>query len=178
MEPYSEYEIRRFLDIGLDKSLTTTERGTAFQELFRYLLDKVPGIRTRPNTIDPFQSEEVDIAVANTGQADGLAVLANLFLVESKNWDVPVGAPEVSVFINKLTNRSVELGILVAANGITGDRNTLRAAQHVVAMSQVRGIRVLVVTLDELCGVRTVQQLIDLLTDKMLDLIASTTFSV
>jgi hypothetical protein len=148
----------------------------AFQELFSYLLGKVPGIRTRPNAIDPFQAEEIDIAVANTNSTNGLACFPYVFLVECKDWDKPVDSPSVAVFIDKLMNRYVELGILVAANGITGDPRLLKAAQFKVAMAQGRGVRVLVLTLDDLCSVKTTQKLVALLVDRLLDLIASSAF--
>jgi hypothetical protein len=173
---YSRAKIRAFVEASRDKSLSTTGRGMAFQELFTYMLGKVPGIRSRPNTIDPFQSEEIDVAVANTDSTNGLACFPNLFLVECKNWDAPVDAPSVAVFINKLANRYVQLGILVAANGITGDLRSLRAAQHTVAVAQGRGHRVLVVTLEDLCSVKTSEQLVSLLVDRLLELIASTAF--
>lgn len=178
MSDYSQVRIKALLDKSRDKSLSTTARGMAFQDLFTYMLAEVRGIRTRPNTIDPFQSEEIDVAVANTDATNGLACFPPLFLVECKNWDAPVDAASVAVFINKLANRYVQLGILVAANGITGDLQSLRAAQHTVATAQGRGHRVLVMTLDDLCSVKNSEQLVGLLVDRLLELVASTAFQV
>lgn len=176
MVAYSQAKIRSLVAASRDKSLSTTERGKAFQDLFTYMLGKVPGIRTKPNTFDPFQSEEIDVAVANTDPMNGLGCLGYLFLVECKDWDAPVDAASVAVFINKLANHYVELGILVAANGITGDPRLLRAAQHIVAMAQGRHHRVIVVTLDDLCSAKTSGQLVHLLVDRLLELVASTAF--
>jgi hypothetical protein len=177
MVEYSAAKIQGLLSDGLDKSLSTTARGMALQNLFQYMLDGVPGLVTKANTIDPFQSEEIDIAVANTDPSNGLAPYPHVFLVECKNWDIPVDSPNVAAFIDKLENRYVDLGILVAANGITGNSDSLKSAQHKVALAQQRGRRVVVLDLRDLCAVRSSENLVMLLIDKLLMLVASSAFS-
>jgi hypothetical protein len=118
MAAYSAATIRELLAVCTDATCTTTERGRAFEGLFCYLLDLVPGLRTRRNTLNPYRSEEIDIAVANTRMTNGLACFPHLFLVECKNWNVPVDSPTIGDFIDKLTNRCVELGVLVVANKV------------------------------------------------------------
>ncbi|MDG4795080.1 restriction endonuclease [Micromonospora sp. WMMD1082] len=175
MANYSRIKMEGFLARCNDVSLTNTQRGMALQQLFEYLLNKIPGLISRPNSIDPFRSEEIDIAVANTRMNNGLACFPNLFLVECKNWAAPVDAPTVGTFIDKMRNRRVELGILVAANGITGDPRSLSAAHHKVAMAQGDGLRVLFVTIDDVSKLSHSKDLAELLVDRLLLLIASGT---
>ena len=72
------------------------------------------------------------------------------FLVECKNWDAKVGAPELRVFDHKLDEYRVPLGIYFARNGITGP-DPSRDARGVVLGAQHRGERtVLVITLEHI----------------------------
>ncbi|WP_143193857.1 restriction endonuclease [Micromonospora sp. CB01531] len=175
MAGYSSVKVSGFITRSRDAALSTTARGMALQQLFEYLLNKVPGVISRPNSIDPFHSEEIDIAVANTRTNNGLACFPHLFLVECKNWAKPVDAPTVAAFIDKMRNRRIELGILVAANGITGDPHSLAAAHHKIAMAQGDGLRVLVVTVDDVCKLSSSTEFVALLVDRLLRLIASGT---
>lgn len=176
MAVYSALRIDNFISQGANKALTTKERGDALEQLFCYLLDKLPGVRTRCNGVDYFQSSEIDIAVANAKVAQWLRPFPHLFLVECKNWDQPVDSAAVAAFILKLTERCVELGIIVAANGITGNDEDLRAAHHKIAMAQQANRRVIVVTMEHLQGVRTTEQFESLLCDRMLATVASGSF--
>jgi hypothetical protein len=178
MAAYSASTIKELLVVCTDATRTTTERGRAFEGLFCYLLDQVPGLRTRRNTLNPYRSEEIDIAVANTRISNGLACFPHLFLVECKNWSAPVNSPTIGDFIDKLTNRCVELGVLVVANRVTGDPADLSAAYHKATMAQSRGHRLIVISLDDLLKVSTTRDLTDLLVDRLLGVIASGTFQL
>lgn len=178
MATYFVAAIRIHLDICTDAARTTTERGRAFEGLFCHLLDQVPGLKTRRNTLNPYHSEEIDIAVANTRMTNGLACFPHLFLVECKNWSKPVDSPTVADFIDKLENRCIELGVLVVANGMTGEPEGLTAAYQKAAMAQSRGHRLIVLSLDDLLKVKTTQDLTSLLVDRLLGVVASGTFQL
>jgi hypothetical protein len=79
---------------------------------------------------------EIDIAVANERKARWMQLLPPVFLVECKNWDAKVDSGAVSKFGAKLRYRRIDTGILVAANGITGDSNELSSAYQIVAFEQ------------------------------------------
>jgi hypothetical protein len=72
----------------------------------------------------------------------------------------------------------VNLGVLVAARGVTGDPESLRAAHHKAASAQVSGYRVVLITFDDLVGLRTSDEFTDLLVKRLLGLIASGTFQL
>ncbi|MFI5976043.1 hypothetical protein [Streptomyces sp. NPDC051452] len=173
MAAYSVTKMQKLLVQGADKSLTTKARGDALEELFCYLLEELPGVRTRRNSIDRFKSAEIDIAVVNRKVAEWLCAFPHLFLVERKNWDKPVDSATVGAFKTKLDNRSIELGIIVAANGITGDEHDRMNAHHIVDLAQAANRRILVVTLKQIEDIRTTQDFESLLVDRLLTLAAT-----
>src|SRR5882672_4368815 len=121
MAKVSQRTVRRFLGKGRTAS-TTREQGTALEELICYVFGCIPGISVATrNAVNEFQSQEIDVAFWNEQHPLGLRFLPNILLVECKNWSVPVGSVEVSWFEAKLRRRGLSFGILVAANGITGD---------------------------------------------------------
>ncbi len=178
MGDYSQNKIRGLAARCKDQKLATTARGRAFEKLFCYLLLELPGISVQTNTISPFQSDEIDIAVANRGSESNLACFPTLFLVEAKNWRDPVDSSSIGAFIEKLRERHIDLGILFAASGVTGDAESLRAAYYKAAAAQSLGNRVLLITFDDILKLRTTDEFTDLLVKRLLGLIASGTFQL
>jgi Restriction endonuclease len=94
-----------------------------------HLFEAIPGCFAERGTISFFGAEQIDIAVGNPRLPDGLPLLPTVLLVECKDWARPVDSKTVGYFINILANRSVEAGVLIAANGITGDPEELSQAR-------------------------------------------------
>jgi hypothetical protein len=178
MGDYSPERIAALAADCQNRALSTTARGRAFEGLFCYLLDGVPGLVYEADRVNYAQSDEIDIAVANSGSVSGLACFPTVFLVEAKNWAEPVDSSSVAAFIDKLRERRVELGILVAANGATGEAATLRAAHHKAASAQTSGFRILLITMDGLLRLRTTDEFTTLLVKRLLGLVASGTFQL
>lgn len=76
-------------------------------------------------------AEEFDLVVRNESDDALLSKEGSFFLVECKNWSKKVGAPELTVFAEKLRARfgRVRLGILVAVGGFTEGVRTLIASR-------------------------------------------------
>lgn len=176
MPDYDTGKIRDLMAVGLDKTRVAKERGDALEELFCYLLCELPGIAVRRNTRDPMRSKEIDIAVANAHEARWLNLYPPAFLVECKNWDEPVGASVVGDFINKLEESFVAAGILVAANGITGNREYRTSAYQRIAMAQQKGRRVVVITMDQIKEIQTTDDFSALLRDEFLRVVGAAGF--
>ncbi|WP_157735016.1 hypothetical protein [Pseudofrankia inefficax] len=49
-------------------------------------------------------------------------------MVERKHWSAPVDSKTLGYFVNTLATHSAELAVVVASNGITGDREKLTNA--------------------------------------------------
>ncbi len=170
MAAYSKKTILEFVAKG-DAAATTSEKGKALEDLICYVFQKIPGLSlTQRNAKNTYESEEIDVAFFNDQDAAGLNFLGQILIVECKNWKIPVGSSEVSWLAWKIRRRSLECGILVAANGITGDPKDGKDSHDIVTAALADGIRLLVITLDELQGLQTSKELVMLLKRKMLQL--------
>jgi hypothetical protein len=176
MPDYDKRKIDDLIAVGLDRTRVTKERGDALEELFCYLLCELPGIVVRRNTRDPMRSKEIDITVANAHEARWLKLYPTAFLVECKNWDEPVAAKVVADFILKLEESFVAAGILVAANGITGNANSRTSAYQRIAMAQQQGRRVVVIIMDQIKAVQTTDDFEALLRDEFMKVVGSDGF--
>jgi len=150
---------------------TANQKGASLEAAMRLILEPIPGIwRIDLNTTDVFDAEEVDLGVGNLQAPDGVPFLPDVFLVECKNWSKPVGALEVTSFIAKLEERAMTFGLLVAANGITGDPNQRTSANERIAAALKEGRRIIVVRLTDLEAVTTTEAFVNLLRVRIMDL--------
>ncbi|GIG01155.1 restriction endonuclease [Catellatospora citrea] len=151
---------------------TSHRRGRHYENLLAYLLSSVPGCVVKRNTLNAYGTEEVDIAVANSKATAGLHMLPELFLVECKNWSHPVDSTTLGYFVNVIADRGCRTGILAAAGGITGDQTHRTRAYAIGAAALIRGIRILVITADDLRAMRRPTDLVKLLHERDLALTA------
>jgi hypothetical protein len=153
----------------------SADKGKALENLLSYLLRRVPGfLDMERNQLNAFGTEELDIAVIHARHRDGFGFLPSVVLVECKNWSEPVDSQAVAYFAQIVRNRGCEVGILVAASGITGSSAVPTAGLFEMAVALARdGIKVLVVTLDDLRGVRSIEDFVLLVRRRMLRVVAS-----
>ncbi|MFI1919719.1 restriction endonuclease [Nocardia sp. NPDC020380] len=142
-------EVRRHL-LAADTATDTDSQGKAYETLAEYLFESIPGCFTQRNGISYFRTEQVDLGVCNGKHQLGLYALPNIVLVECKNWSSPVDSSTLGYFINILASRSVEVGILIAASGITGDARSLTSAHGLGVGAIARGMAVLIITTEEI----------------------------
>jgi len=150
---------------------TTTQKGKSLEELVCYIFGKVPGIAiTHRNPLNTFQSEEIDVALWNEKVAGGLYFLPHIILVEAKNWSNPVGSSEVSWFDQKLRNRGLDFGVLVALSGITGNASDRSSAHQIIASSLRDQRRIVVATGKDLSALKQTDDLVTLIKVKLCEL--------
>ncbi|MCB2072484.1 MAG: restriction endonuclease [Novosphingobium sp.] len=139
----------------------TAEKGEALESVVAETFCQLEGVGViKRNIIDNAGSLEIDILLYNQGQREGLPFLPNHLFVECKNWQAPVDAATLTVFTGKLHKIRVDCGILVAANGITGNLDDRRAAHaHLRSVYDRDGLKVLVVTRNELEALRSTDDL-------------------
>lgn len=173
------YELSEELKIHLARAIDSNNsahiRGRAFEDALELIFASVPGCEVVRNTLNRFASEEVDLGVMNFREVGGLRALPEVFLVECKNWSSPVDAATVSTFANKIRHRGCSLGVLVAANGITGDPFEKTAAYQSAALALAERISILLVTTNDLGIITCGSDLVDLLHRRFLGLIAAGT---
>jgi hypothetical protein len=167
--------IKTYFELG-DRAKTTLQKGRALEDLVCYLFEQVPGISTgKRNTLNTFESEEIDIAFWNRMDASGFYFLPNIILVECKNWSQPVGSEEVNWFDAKIKRRGQRFGILIAANGITGNLQRVEAAHEIIRVALSEGRQIVVITRVEIEALRSTEQLVQLMQEKLCELVVSGT---
>jgi hypothetical protein len=151
MAAYDPAVIRSYLAI-VDNPESNAAKGKAFEDLACYLLNAVPGIKiTARNAHNTFATEEIDVAAMNENHPAGLGGLVDFFLVECKGWKDAVNSEQVSWFLTKIRHRGVRFGILIAANGITGEPEHLSRANFLVGVEMATfGIKMVIITREEI----------------------------
>lgn len=174
MAAYSAAVIQGYLAI-VDKPTSKAAKGKAFEDLTCYLLSGIPGIAiTARNEMNTFATEEIDVACLSENDPKGLGSLTDFFIVECKGWDAAVGSEQVSWFLTKIRHRGVRFGLLIAANGITGDAEHLSRAHFLVSTElATSGIRMVMVTRDEIELLTSGEKFAQLIMQKVCNLHAS-----
>jgi hypothetical protein len=162
--------VQAYVEAGTNGK-TTADQGRALEDLICYVFSQVPGVSiTRRNEMNAFHTEEIDVALWNDGHIDGFFFLPNIVLVECKNWSSRVTSSELSWFDTKLRSRGLNIGVLVAANGITGDPTDITAAHSIVAAALREGRRLVVLRSDELLSLGDSDHLVLIVKEKLCDL--------
>jgi hypothetical protein len=154
--------IRRYL-ANAKAAATSDAKGKLYEELLSYIFEAVPGCIAERNLTSVFRTEQIDVAVGNGRPGDGLWLLPHVILVECKDWNKPVDSSAVGYFMNILAGRGIELGVLVAANGITGNRDDLTNAHALGLHGSPRGVKVIVITADDIISLQSVDDFVELL---------------
>ncbi len=169
-------EILRRLQL-CDKATFYYHKGKAFEDLICFLFEAIPGIITRRNKKNVFETEEVDVFLLNEFFPGGLPSPAfpPYILVECKNWSTKVGSAEVSWFDKKLEDRGLFLGVFIATQGVTGDSQRLTDAHFIIATALSKQRRILVLTREDIEGLTRTSDLVRLLKEKLGDLFLNMT---
>jgi hypothetical protein len=174
MGAYNPAVIQEYL-ATVDNPVTNAAKGKAFEELTCYLLNGIPGVRiTGRNERNTFATEEIDVACKNDNDPTGLGGLADFFLVECKGWTDAVNSEQVAWFLMKIRHRGLRFGILIAANGITGEPEHLSRANYIVSVELATfGIKMVIVTRDEIEKLTSGEDFAKLIIQKVCNLHAS-----
>lgn len=157
---------------------TTKEKGDALEKAICYVFSRVPGMLIKKtNRRNAFDTEEIDIAFFNDREPTGLPFVPWIVLVECKNWQLPVGSESISWFDRKISDRGLEFGILVAANGITGEPGKLTDAHFIIAGALSKGRRIIVITRDEILKLRDSADLVLMIKEKLCELVVAGTIT-
>ncbi len=160
----------------VNTAVTTNEKGRSLEDLIAFLFPVIPGVEiAERNALNAFATEEVDVALWNNRDAIGIYFMPNIILVECKNWSNACGSQEVAYFVNRLRQRGCDHGILIATNGVTGVAEDLTRAHFEIATALTSGVRMVVMTLEELTQLTTSEEIVALLKKKLCQLVVSGT---
>ena len=167
--------IIRFHFSRVDHPPSHAAKGKGFEDLACYLLTGIPGVViTARNELNTFATEEIDVACYNNRGPAGLGSVADFFLVECKGWTDPVTSEQVSWFLTKIRHRGLKFGIMIAANGITGEPEHLSRSHFVVSAELATfGIKMVIITRQEIESLGSGEELSALILRKVCVLHAS-----
>ena len=96
----------------------------------------------------------------------------NVILIECKNWTAHLSVKEVAHFATKLDLHRLKFGILVAANGVTGNPVELTAAHAMIAnLFMTKSVLIVVLTRTEIESLSSSEMFIVMLQDKISDVV-------
>jgi hypothetical protein len=171
MAAYSSRKIDALL-AAVDGALTTDAKGTALEELSRYVFERVAGVTCiSKNILDGRRAHELDLAFWIDQPRSLLYFLEAILIVECKATGTPVGSDEVGWFVRKLQVRGARYGVLVALTGITGKADGVSSAHSEILDALVRdGIKILMLTRTEISALKDTEGLSNHLRRQLLDL--------
>ena len=151
---------------NVDVATTNQQKGQSFELLSIYMFKHLNGVDIAEHDIR-MPSEEIDIVLWNAQTEEIFRPWDSVILVECKNWSSTVGASVLDNFVNKVRRRALSTGIFVAANGVTGgfvrgDGNEPGAVGILTSALQ-DGIRVLVITMDDIRAITSLDDIRELI---------------
>jgi Restriction endonuclease len=169
---YKPGEITRLLALS-DNASTADEKGAKLEALARYLFEQIAGIEfLDQNVLDKPRAHEIDLAFWNDQTKSTLSFLSNPLLVECKNHTNAVGSHDVGWFIRKLQVRGVFSAVLLSLSGISGTSlpEPSHAHEEIVSAMVADGIKVLLLTREEITSLDKPAELVMMLKKKFVQL--------
>ena len=165
--PFRYRKIAKRLIDGDDATLAE-EIGAALEDVVSWTLCSMPGVRVlHRDFVNRANSAEIDLFLFNNPRLSPIEFLPQFLIVECKNWRHPVNSATVRDFIAKVRSARQEVGILVAANGVTGDTADQTCANDEIRMAfDQDGIKILVLTRAEIEALRSIRDIVLLLEGK------------
>lgn len=153
---------------------TVQKRGKILEDLACYLFEMIPGIEIAArNTMNVYNTEEIDVSIWNNKKKDGLHFLNDIFLIECKNWSSPVTSIEVNWFATKIEDRGLDFGVLLATNGITHEEHEIKRAQRIQTNLLKKHIRMIVLTGEDIVSLASTDDMVLLIKRKICELVVN-----
>jgi hypothetical protein len=167
MAGFSHIRIAQRLAEG-DAAATTEEKGAALEDVVVHSFCKIKSVALlRRDQKNYASSAEIDILLFNGRHRLGIPFLPEYLIFECKNWASPVDSATIRDFVTKVRNCRLEFGILIAANGITGDPHQRTSANDIVRQAFERdNIKILVITRAEIESFRQISDIVALLRER------------
>ena len=163
----------------VDAAQTNHQKGQSFEELACFVFESFDGVAVSDRNAT-LPAEEIDIVLWNAKSEEVLVPWDHVILVECKNWSARVDAQPLEAFIGKVRRRSLTTAIFVAANGVTGDfldgNGVSVGAKRLIEAALQDGIRIIVLTLDDLRALTSIDELRNLIRDRFCGIYVSKVF--
>lgn len=171
MANYSSSKIARLLRES-DNAPTAAAKGAKLEELVTYIFTKVRHVTLYgANILDGFRAHELDVSFINDTRHSDLYFLGGTIITECKNTAHPVSSAQVGWFVRKLQDRPVDVGILIALSGITGEADGINNAYSEILNAAIRDkLNILVIKREDILALKTTDDLVRLLRAKIMRL--------
>jgi hypothetical protein len=171
MVKYSKDEIQRLLNES-DTAPDADLKGDKLEELVRYLFEKIPGVQfLSKDVLDGHRAHELDVLFWNDIRYSDLHFLDTIIITECKNTENRLGSNEVGWFVRKLQDRAANNAVLISLMGITGISDGQSNAHSEILSALMRdGIKILLISRDEIQSFKNTNNLVSLLKNKILKL--------
>jgi hypothetical protein len=143
------------------------EKGPVLEDLAEILFGGIDGVVVKYRDLVT-SSSEIDLVLESDPRRCPLFLtdFPRFSLVECKNWQKPVGAPEIRDFVSKIEKSGCKLGFLLSRNGVTGADNSVDALREIRFAADRLGTFVIVLAEDDLVQVANGGSFEDLLDAK------------
>jgi Restriction endonuclease len=170
--PFPYKKIAKRLAQG-DSAKTTKGKGSALEDIVSWTFCSLPGVRVlKRNFVDAAGASEIDLLLYNDARLTPAAFLSEFPIIECKNWSEPVDSKTVRDFIGKVRAAHLTVGILVAANGVTGNANDRKAANDQIRLAfDADAIKIIVIARSDIQGLRSREGFLEFLQDRYGDVI-------
>lgn len=167
MSYYDSQKVIEIIDKG-NNSSKAIDKGRALEELVVYIFDKIPGIEIYETDVMNYHlTEEVDVVLWNEKDENGLKNFPEIIFIECKNLAGKVSTRDLSYFITKLRNKGLNFGIMIASLGITGSESKSTRAHFEMPLALKEGIRIIILTIDDILNLNNVDDLLKLIKSKI-----------
>jgi hypothetical protein len=153
---------------AVSDAITNDEKRASLEQLAAEAFSVHASVRPKFRNLRT-RSSEIDIVceVSSDSPFAFLSEQGRYFLVECKNWAKPAGAKEIRDFLGKLRKCHVRVGVYFSRNGITGQEHGTDAIREIHSAFDTDRTYVLVVAEQELAGIDSLEQIMEVLEDKM-----------
>ena len=167
--PFYEIDLEQLEKLlnRVDQAEGTREKGESFEEFAEFLFGAVQFLEIRNRNLST-NTGEIDLVIEYTGSEE-MTIFdewCRFVLVECKNWSGSVGVSQVRDFKGKMDKAKVDIGIIFARNGISGDEGA-NALRWIHDYFQREGRMILVISDRELDGLLTGKDFYEMIDELM-----------
>ncbi len=147
------------------------EKGKSLEDMVTYLFTSYKDYFDVRQHV-PSRTSSIDIHLwFKPGDDPLLRKFGDEIIVECKNWQKPVGKPEINDLAGDMVSRKCKTGILVSRKGITGKNFKDANGQRLVWYHSDNNLIILVLTFTDMKSIEAGKNLIDLLKEKYVELV-------
>ena len=170
MPKISHTRILQFLSV-IRKGRTPNDQAFALEELLCNLFEKIPGLSiTKRNEDRKFDGKDIDIIVWNDQKSAGFYFLPNILSIGAHRWLEKIEKEHVSWFINRLKERGLSFGILVAMNGLAEDEEERSLVRQQISSALNDERQIVILGGKDFEKINSTEQIVTLVKEKLCEL--------